>query len=326
MRKHLLLPLFLVACSKPSTSSTGPASTPSTTASTPIDSTPSPVVEVDAGAAPPATWKRCEIPKALVQLGTVKEKATFVGDLLVSEGTVYDPETVNPVKVAAKPKAPADGPHPSGKYADVEGGRGVIVDPASPGATVESTTTHASILKLSENCAAGGAMEFLLSRTGRFLICDSSREGQTMWDLSAAKPDPKKPVVFDKNDTADPGVRLAPNDTYGVLVPVIAFGTNAIARPAIAFTKLDGKAPVALTPASLSTDENAKNDPFTVAFCGDGAIFATAGDKELGVYKGSDGSRITSAPSLRGGDVSFSASGHYLSQTRGSATTVYRLQ
>ncbi|MEO8799830.1 MAG: hypothetical protein ABI551_18185 [Polyangiaceae bacterium] len=332
MKKSFALSLLLVAaCSKPASSSSSSSSglTPVPSASTSPAAGPSvgAIEEADSGsAASPAKWTTCEIPKGLVQLGTVKERASFVGDVLVSDKSGYDPATLKPVKVPKKP-GDADAATPSGKYADVKGAHGVVVNPAEQGATVENTKTHASVLKITQNCAAGGAMEFVLSRTGRFLICASSREGQTLWDLSAAKPDPKKPVVVDKNDTSDPGLMLAPNDAYGVLVPVIAFGTALITRPAIAFTKLDGKPSKPLTPATLSTDQTTTpNEPFTVAFCGDGAIFATAGDKELGVYKGADGSKITSAPSLRGGTVSFSASGHYLSQTRGTATTVYRLE
>lgn len=331
MKSSLALSLLLLAaCSKPapsssSSSSTAPplAPTTATTASAPSVGA---IEEADSGsAAPRVKWTTCEIPKGLVQRGTVKERASFVGDVLVSDKSGYDPETLKPVKAPPKAK-PDDEPRPLGKYADVEGAHGVVVNPAEPGATVENTTTHAPILKITHSCAAGGAMDFVLSRTGRFLICVSSREGQTLWDLSVGKPDPNKPVAFDKDDTSDPGLMLAPSDAYGVLVPVIAFGTGAITRAAIAFTKLDGKPPKALTPATLSTDVETPNEPFTVAFCGDGSIFATAGDKELGVYRGADGTKITSAPSLRGGTVSFSASGRYLSQTRGTATTVYRLE
>ncbi|MEO8875248.1 MAG: hypothetical protein ABI461_06665 [Polyangiaceae bacterium] len=300
---------------------------PSTSSSPAATSSVEAIEEVDSGsAASPVKWTTCEIPKGLVQLGTVKERAAFVGDVLVSDKSGYDPETLKAVK-APQTLGEDGAAAPSGKYADVKGAYGVVVNPAQQGATVENTKTHTSILKITQNCAAGGAMDFLLSRTGRFLICASSREGQTLWDLSAAKPDPKKPVVVDKKDTTDPGLRLAPTDTYGVLVPVIAFGTGAVTRPAIAFTKLDGKPSKPLTPATLSIDQTTTlNEPFTVAFCGDDAIFATAGDKDLSVYKGADGSRITGAPSLRGGTVSFSKSGHYLSQTRGTATTVYRLE
>jgi hypothetical protein len=63
-----------------------------------------------------------------------------------------------------------------------------------------------------------------------------------------------------------------------------------------------------------------------VAFCGDGLLFATSGEKELTVYRGRDGNRLAGALAMKGGNISFSASGQYLSQTRGAATTVFRLE
>ncbi|WP_394850181.1 hypothetical protein LZC95_22325 [Pendulispora brunnea] len=66
--------------------------------------------------------------------------------------------------------------------------------------------------------------------------------------------------------------------------------------------------------------------PFDVVHCGTDAFFAVAGAHELAVYRSVDGTRLASAPAKKGGALSLSASGCYLTQTRNNATTIFRLE
>ncbi|MGH7282124.1 MAG: hypothetical protein ACRELY_11410 [Polyangiaceae bacterium] len=316
--------LFLVACSKPSTSTSTSTSTIDTRPSTStIDARPSTSTSTPTS----APWTTCAEPRTLTQLGTLKDAAHFDGELLASTTGSFDPETLAPKVAPPSTTHPQPGITPS-RYKQVVAGKGLIWHDDDH-ATVEDASTHKVILK-APICSAGGTMDFELSPTGRFLICISSRAGQMLWDLTAAHPNPDKPVSFGKDTTSDEGLSLAPNDAYGVVAPVLGWGTERPTRTSIEWLDFNAHTQKSLGAAPIAEPDAQGNLPkpslrFGVAFCGDGVLFAVAESKELGVYRGSDAQKLASVPSMQGGDVSFSASGRYVSQTRNGFTTVYRL-
>lgn len=333
IRSQQLLALSVVvlgtACTKPS-SGTSPSSSaaPSTPSVGPV------VVATNwaagsaaaSGAKPQESWATCTEPTKLVQLGTLKQAAKFDGEVLDTSAAGFDPETLAPATLPPKPQKP-HAQTPS-RYQEVVAGRGLIFHDEPP-AIVEDVATKKVLLK-APICSAGGAIGFTFSKTGRFLICDSSRSGQMLWDLNVPSPNPDKPLSWGAA-TSDPSLFVSPNDAYAIATPVLGFGTELPSRDAIVYFDLNthkdkslGAAPIAVP----DKDGNLPNPslPFGVAFCGEGALFVVAESKELAVYRGADAQKLASAPSLQGGDVSFSASGRYVSQTRGHATTVYRLE
>ena len=239
----------------------------------------------------------------------------------MSEIGAFDPETLASKEKPAAQTKPRPGQTPS-RYKKVAAGKGLIWNDEDH-ATVEDVSTHKVILT-APICAAGGTIDFDLSTTGRFLICFSSRAGQTLWDLTAAHPNPEKPALSGNQ------LWLAPNDAYAITTPVLGFGTDLPTSKTIDWFDFNAPAHKSLGPAPIAVPDKDGNLPhsslaFGVAFCGDGALFVVAESKELGIYRGADAQKLASAPSMQGGDVSFSTSGRYVSQTRGTATTVYRL-
>jgi len=285
----------------------------------------------DAGRAPRPD---CAEPATLVQLGTVRDVVAFEGNVLVGERRCYDPETLAVTPRMAKPAEP-ERPKKQGRYAEVAGGRGLIAntdDEAADvrlggSAVVEDVATRKRLLAI-DFCAAGGSWTYRLSRTGRFLICDSNRAGQTLWDLTARHPSPDDEVTWPPDGRGgDEGLALSPNDAYAVSVPVLSWGGGLPTRASITYFDLDKHTSMALARApNPEASAPVVANPYDVAFCGDGLLFATSGEKELTVYRGRDGNRLAGALAMKGGNISFSASGQYLSQTRGAATTVFRLE
>ena len=262
----------------------------------------------------------CEEPTRLVQLGTVKEVAAFQDELLAGKRHVYDPETLaESPPLSAKP-APST---KTNRYAEVAGGFGLVVADGMP--LVENADTQESVQKPQIPCNAGGTFAYSLSQTGRFLICNSNRSGISVIDLRA--PPPK--TGFPWTELGE-GTFLSPNDEYVVRVPVIDWGTGEPTTQDVVHVDLDSKRSKKIAPAPLQRlhEENPvlPANPYSVAFCADGSIFVASAGREVAVFRGRDGSRLASAPSMKGGTVSFSASGRYVSQTRGNETTIFRLE
>jgi hypothetical protein len=305
--------IFLAACHS------SPAVAPRA-ATKPIPSSSSSIAIADAGAPPVAIASaqppvvsvraKCAEPSHLVQLGTVKEWAGFGGEELVGSKYAYDPETLAQHE---RPVTP-DPPEKTGRYDQVVGDFGLIAD-QDASARVENVRTHKLIVS-APVCTAGGAWEFSLSPTGRFLLCES-RDGTAVIDLHPAHGGVSKDWCG-----LGKGSSLSPNDRYTVDVPVLVPSENGDIPDTTRITRTDIDTGRPLT--LLQAPRPEYDDPYRAAFCGAGQIFVVSGEDEIVVFR-SDGTRLASAPAMRGGVVSFSASGHYVSQSRGDATTVFRL-
>lgn len=314
MRRVALLVLGLSACSRSSAPSVA-------------DTAGNSAAILDAGngdrlspdAATTATREDCAEPKKLTQLVTVKEKARFTGETLEGATHDFDPETGAPSPLATKPIAKPQPSTPS-PYTQVAGGWGLIFKDQESDAKVEDVATKKKIMTFS-GCAAGGSWVYALSTTGRFLICTSNRSGDRFYDLGHGGKEIK--------DVGGEGIALAPNDGYAVAVPVVMWGNGEASRTSITYFNLDTHKSAAVAKAAhldLPTGEpTPHSNPYAVNFCGDGALFVASGDQEVVVSRGKDGARLAAAPALKGGDVSFSRSGKYISQTRDQKTTVFRL-
>lgn len=262
----------------------------------------------------------CAEPSRLTQLGTVSDVGTFSGESLVGQKHLYDPETLAPSALPPAPP-PSQARTPS-RYRSVVNGVGLIVMNEDAFARVEDVAAHKTIVTMGP-CSAGGGWTFALSTSGRFFLCDSSRAGLSEIDLSAAR-------VADEWSHLGEGVRIAPNDRYAVAVPVLDWGSGQPTSTSMTYFDLDsGKNTKSLSKAPDPENDvgNGRADahPYRVDFCGDGKLFAASGYKELTVYRGKDGARLAGAPALKGGFISFSASGRYLSQNRTGKTTIFRL-
>jgi hypothetical protein len=263
----------------------------------------------------------------LTQLGTVNDVARFSGESLVGQKHAYDPETLAESAPPPPPKS-SNAITPS-RYASVVNGVGLIVPRERGGARVEDVTTRKSIVTVGI-CNAGGLWTYSLSTTGRFLICDSNRAGLTLWDLHAAHPSGDKSFDFGwKDGPVGEGLFIAPNDSYAVAVPVLSWGSYEPTRDSITYFNFDSRKSKRLAKApDPENDVNSEGEdahPYRIDFCGTGELFAASGYKELTVYRGKDGTRLAGAPALKGGFISFSASGKYLSQNRNGKTTIFRL-
>jgi hypothetical protein len=249
----------------------------------------------------------------------VHDVASFDGEVLASDAHTYDPETLAP----ASPLAPKEPPVEAAdaRYRIVVGGFGLVGSDPERGDVEEVASGH--LVVQAGPCAAGGLIDFTLSSTGRFLICASNRGGLTLRDLRS--PDPGEPIGW----AADGGPRgeglaVSPNDTYAVAVPVLTWGGDVPSRDSIAYYNLDRRTSVTLSRAPAP--ERSSANPYDVAFCGTGAVFAVSGLHELTLYRGDNGMRLTGAPAKKGGRLAFSASGRYLSRTWSGWTTVFRLR
>lgn len=324
VRSNVVALFFLTACSR------NAASSVDASAVVPIVAT-NVVVHFDASVVDAGVARAdCAEPTKLTQLGTVNDVGTFSHETLIGQTHSYDPETLKPSALppTPPPEKPSTANTPS-RYASIVNGVGLISSGEDSDARVEDAATHKLILNV-DMCMAGGSWTYTLSSTGRFLICHSNRAGDFLWDLHAAHPDSSKMVTWGANDrVADEGLFVSPNDSYAVAVPVLSWGNNEPTRPSITYFDLDshkskslGKAP---DPENDVGSEGEDAHPYVVRFCGDGELFATSGFKELTVYRGKDGARLAGAPALKGGYISFSDSGKYLSQTRNGKTTIFRL-
>ena len=261
----------------------------------------------------------CAEPKKLTQLATVNEEAKFAGELLEGDAHAYDPETGAAHPLGPKPvvKAP---PSTKGRYAQVADGWGLIWNDGDANAKVEDVATKKKSFDFTP-CAAGGAWGFSLSTTGRFLICSSNRSGDSFFDLGNGGKELAAP--------SGGGVMLSPNDAYAVAFPTLLWATDQPTRASITYFDLDTHKSRDLAKAAhldMPTGEpNQKMNPYSVSFCGAGTLFVASTDTEVVVYRGKDGARLAAAPALKGGQVSFSQSGKYLSQSRNGKTTVFRL-
>ncbi len=313
----------LAACSRASTPVTADAASPNTVNSAAIlDAANSPSAAIDAAAAARAD---CAEPKKLTQLKTVDDVATFSGESLVGQTHAYDPETL--AASALPPPKPHGNAITPSRYASIVNGVGLIVRGDMDGASVEDVTTHKAILAVGP-CAAGGTWVYSLSTTARFLICETNREGKELWDLRVAHPSKDKPVDAGwMNGANGEGLSIAPNDSYAVAVPVHSWGNGEPTRSSITYFDLDARKTKPLGKATLDAVDapNGNQNPYAVAFCGDGALFVASDDKDVVVYRGRDGARLAAAPAMKGGLVSFSESGRYISQSRNQKTTVFRL-
>jgi hypothetical protein len=245
----------------------------------------------------------------------VHDNAPFRGDVLASgwsaderEEHSYDPETLKPGP--ALPPEPVD--EDQSAFVTLAGGLRVESDSG----VVTEVATRRVVLQLEHPCAAGGVIVFSLSNTGRYLKCYATRAGLALWDLRSAHTEPDPPPSMD-----GAGLRLSPNDVYAVDVPTFPFAVEEPSGVAIVYHNLERRTSRTLSAAPALDHDN----PYDVAFCGDGSIFAVSGEHELTVYRGSDGQRLAGAPAKRGGRIVFSASGRYISQSRSGWTTVYRL-
>lgn len=266
-----------------------------------------------------AARENCAEPKKLTQLATVNEEAHFTGESLEGSAHAYDPETgaahdVGPKPIVNAPKTPP------GRYAQVAGGWGLIWKEEEGDAKVEDVATRKKVFAFPP-CTAGGTWVYALSTTGRFLICSSNRSGETFFELARGA----KAI----SDVSGEGIMLAPNDSYAVAVPVNMWGSGEATRTSITYFNLDTHKSVTLAKAAhldMPTSEpTPKTNPYTAAFCGAGSLFVASADSEVVVYRGKDGARLAAAPAMKGGLVSFSQSGKYLSQSRSGKTTVFRL-
>jgi hypothetical protein len=255
----------------------------------------------------------CAEASKLTQLGTVHEDAAFEGELLVGNAQAYDPETL-----ATRPKPGRTPPPTIAGYEQVVGDFGLVSSDA-PVARVENVRTQKLIVNAGD-CTAGPSSYFI-SPTGRFLEC-RERLGTDIIELR-----PAKGPVKESWRALGEGARIAPNDRYVIDVPILSFidskgatGTHVVRRD------LDSGESLVLLPAHHPAHGVGG---YNVDFCGAGEIFAVSGEDEIVVFRG-DGTRLAGVPAMRGGRISFSASGHYVSQTRGFDTgdyhtTIFRL-
>jgi hypothetical protein len=264
-------------------------------------------------------------PSHMVQLGTVQGEAHFEGDVLVGNEHAYDPETLVP---RTKPRLPANARTPD-RYAEVAGGVGLVKGPDWPfpqSVTLEDTATKKT-LRVVETCAAAGGPPpaFWLSKTGRFLICEGTRGGDSVFD---SRSNGERDLSRGPKD-----LTLSPNDRYAISVPVPSWLTLEPTRTEVVYFDLDADTSKAIASAEPKVPTNVwriDKNPFGVSFCGDGKLFALSLEREIVVYRGADGARLASAPAVDGRETSFDAACRYVSQTRGDpttgrATTVFRL-
>lgn len=316
MRRNLVF-LFcgLAACSRSSSSSDLGASPNPQNSAAVLDSGNSSSATTDAAV---AVREDCAEPKKLTQLATVNEEARFTGESLDGAAHAYDPETG--AAHALGPKPVVKPTSTDGRYAQVAGGWGLIWKDQDIDATVEDVATKKKVMKFTP-CAAGGSFVYSLSTTGRFLDCSNNRNGDTFYALANGG----KPIT----ELRGPGVSLAPSDKYAVVVPAIFWGNSEPTGTTITYVDLDTHKSKEVAKAAhldLPTGEpNQKVNPYSAAFCGAGALFVASTDTEVAVYRGKDGARLAAAPALKGGLVSFSQSGKYISQSRNQKTTVFRL-
>jgi hypothetical protein len=293
----------------------------------------------EADASVPASRPRCNDPARVVQLGTVKEPASFEGELLVAGNQALDPETLTPRPRPRTKRPPVPDQYEyrrQGRYYDAAGGVGLL----------ESETGEVQVVDLAsrrglltiESCAPGGAINILLSGTGRFVVCWSNRFGAVVTPVRGKRDDA---IAWGDLGGQVSGLELAPNDTYAVALADLAWADRKERKNAqwFAIDPPPSLAPVTRPPRNLapipyewqppeSPGEPRRRWPreVSLAFCGDGDIFALVIGGKLIVFRGADGERLAEAPVLAGGDLSFSGSGRYVSQTRGKATTVFRLE
>ncbi len=315
MRGAFLFLLGMAACSRASAPSSNTSPNPLNSAAV-LDAGSVADAAVDASV---AAREDCAEPTKLTQLVTVNEDAQFYEETLEGGAHDFDPETgvasahVPRPLVKPKPSAPS-------RYAQVAGGWGLIWKKGESDAKVEDVATRKKIMQFPA-CAAGGFWSYFLSSTGRFLVCAGNRGGDSFFDLEHGG----KEVT----DVGGEGVELSPDDHYVVGVPVVMWGNGQPSRATIRYFNLDThKSHDVATAVHLDEpngDPNARVNPYFAAFCGDGALFAASADNEVVVARGKDGQRLAAAPALKGGVVSFSQSGKYISQTRDHKTTVFRL-
>jgi hypothetical protein len=293
--------------------------------------------EADASAR--ASRSRCNDPARVVQLGTVKQGASFEGELLVADEQALDPETLTPRPRprTKRPPVPELGEYRrQGRYYDAAGGVGLL-EGDTGGVQVVDLASRRSLMRI-ESCAPGGAIEILLSGTGRFVVCDSNRFGVVVTPVRG-----KRDGAISWGDLGSQvsGLRLAPDDTYAVVLADQAWVDRTERKNAqwLAIDPPPSLAPVTRPPRDLAPipyewqPPEAPGEPrrrwpreISLAFCGDGELFALVIGGKLIVFRGADGERLAEVPVMAGGDLSFSGSGRYVSQTRGRATTVFRLE
>ena len=323
MRQAFIFLFFLTACSRNAASSANAA----TVAPVRIDS--GSAAQNDASVIDAAVARAdCAEPSKLTQLGTVSDVGVFAGESLIGQKHSYDPETLAASERPNAPASPSKAFTPS-RYSQIVNGVGLIAPDPTSDARVENVTTHQKILAV-DLCNAGGTWTYSLSTTGRFLICNSNRAGLTLWDLHAAHPSKDKSVDVGWADgPIGEGLFIAPNDSYAVAVPVLSWGSNEPTRASITYFNFDSRKSKSLAKApDPENDVNSEGEdahPYRIEFCGAGDLFAASGYKELTVFRGKDGTRLAGAPALKGGIISFSASGKYLSQNRNGKTTIFRL-
>ena len=272
----------------------------------------------------PIEREACAEPTRLVQLGTVHDLAHFEGDLLATQTQTFDPETLAPIgKVApvADERAWSEGDDDEGPKHVVRDGHELELVTKDCRARVVDKTAKKEVVD-TFCCAAGGTLDSYFSSTGRFLVCDASRSGLVLTDLTVPRPATEKALSF------LPGTYVSPDDSYAVRIPV-----NAWSGPTpdmITYTSLATSKKTRVWSARMlePSDGELHPDPdgFGVDFCGNGALFAVSGDLGVAVFRGSDATRLASAPARKGGSISFSASGRWISQSRAGATTIYRLE
>jgi hypothetical protein len=324
--------LFLgTACSK---SNPAPAPVPPPASASPSVAAVSPEKLLDAEALPllgdasaPVDF-HCAEPSRLVQLGTVKEKASFRGELVAGARRAYEPEHLGPREVPPLPPAPAV--KLSKRYREVAGGVGLIHDDEGYTAIVEDVATRRKLTDVQACTARGVPPAFSLSSTGRFVLC----QADDSTSLTESRPTHSKKRRELMEACSDGGLSLAPDDGYGVTVPTLwAFGDEPT-RTSVLWCDWDAMTSREIAsaphPKRLGWDGARAGNAFGVAFC-EKALFAVSLEKEIVVFRGRDATRLAGAPAHQGGDLSFSASGRYLSQSRGNddtgwATTIYRLE
>jgi hypothetical protein len=305
----------------------------------PVPSADASATRSEADASVRVSRPRCNDPARVVQLGTVKEAASFEGELLVAGEQALDPEALAPRPRPRTKRPPVPDQYEyrrQGRYYDAAGGVGLL-EGDTGGVQLVDLASRRRLMAI-ESCAPGGAINILLSGTGRFVVCESNRFGVVVTPVRGKR---DGAITWGDLGGQVSGLNLAPDDTYAVVLADQAWVDRQERKNAqwFAVDPPPSLAPVTHAPRNLAPIQYEWQPPespgeprrrwpreVSLAFCGDGEIFALVIGGKLIVFRGADGERLAEVPVLAGGDLSFSGSGRYVSQTRGRATTVFRLE